>query len=145
MFKRFAGENKILQNPDEAVVKVRVYRLHIFQRDGFSQQLFVERQCEASVDVVAVEHRHAHDTTHEVKVRQVLLKIKPGILESLYPIATYFFEVVMVARTFGFHHSFMLLRMLTDMNSRQLIYIQLEYSSLTINLNFFQISDKYRI
>ncbi|TNN47973.1 hypothetical protein EYF80_041835 [Liparis tanakae] len=58
---------RVSQDPDEAVVEVRVDGLHVVQRDGFPQQLFVEGQREASVDVVAVEHRHAHDATHEVE------------------------------------------------------------------------------
>lgn len=57
-------------------MEVRVNRLHVVQRDRFSQQLFVEGQGEASINVVAVKHRHAHDTTHEVEVRQVLLQIE---------------------------------------------------------------------
>jgi len=55
-------------------VQFGVHRLHVVQRDGFAQQLLVEGQREASVDVVAVEHRHAHDAAHEVKVGQVLLR-----------------------------------------------------------------------
>lgn len=54
-------------------MEIRVDGLHVVQRDGFAEQLFVEGQGEASVNVVAVEHRHAHDASHEVKVRQVLL------------------------------------------------------------------------
>lgn len=61
-------ETNVLQDPDEAVVEIGVDRLHIVQRDRFAKQLFVERQSEASVDVVAVEHRHAHYATHKVKV-----------------------------------------------------------------------------
>ena len=61
-------------------MEVRVHRLHVVQRDGFPQQLFVERQSEASVDVVAVEHRHSHDASHKVEVRQVLLQMKPEML-----------------------------------------------------------------
>lgn len=57
-----------LQDPDKAVVQVRVDRLHVVQGDGFTQQLFVEGESEAAVYVVAVEHCHAHDTTHKVKV-----------------------------------------------------------------------------
>lgn len=67
---------EVLQDPDEAVVEVGIDRLHIVERDRFAQQLFVEGQSEASVNVVAVKHRHAHDTTHEVEVRQVLLHSK---------------------------------------------------------------------
>ena len=63
-----------LQDPDQAVVQVGVHRLHVVQGDGFAQQLLVERQGEAAVDVVAVEHRHAHDATHKVEVGQVLLE-----------------------------------------------------------------------
>lgn len=61
------------QDPDQAVVEVWVHWLHVVQGDGFPQQLFVEGQGEAPVYVVAVEHRHAHDTTHKVEVGQVLL------------------------------------------------------------------------
>lgn len=62
-----------VQDPHKAVVQVGVHRLHVVQGDGLPQQLLVERQGEATVYVVAVEHRHAHDATHEVEVRQVLL------------------------------------------------------------------------
>lgn len=65
---------KILQNPDEAVVEVGVNRFHIIQSDRFAEQLFVEGQCEASIDVMTVEHRHAHDATHKMEVWQVLLQ-----------------------------------------------------------------------
>lgn len=61
-------DTKVLQDPDEAVVEIGVDGLHIVQRDWFAEQLFVEGQGEASVNVVAVEHRHAHDASHEVKV-----------------------------------------------------------------------------
>lgn len=54
-------------------MEVRINRLHVLQRDWFSKQLLVEGQREASVDVMAVEHCHAHDTTHKVEVRQMLL------------------------------------------------------------------------
>ena len=65
-----------IQDPHQAVVQVGVHRLHVVQSDGFPQQLFVERQREAPVDVVTVKHRHAHDPAHEVEVRQMLLKGK---------------------------------------------------------------------
>ena len=42
--------------------------LQIFQRDVFAEQLLVERQREASVQVVAVEDRHPDDTAHEMEV-----------------------------------------------------------------------------
>lgn len=57
-----------LQNPDKTVVEVRVNRFHIIQRDWLPQQLLVKGQSEASINVVAVKHRHAHDSTHEMKV-----------------------------------------------------------------------------
>lgn len=49
-------------------MEIGVDGLHVVQRDWFAEQLFVEGQGEAAVYVVAVEHRHAHDATHEVKV-----------------------------------------------------------------------------
>lgn len=64
----------VLQDPDEAVVEVGVDGFHIIQSDRFAEQLFVEGQREASVDVMAVEHCHAHDATHKMEVRQVLLQ-----------------------------------------------------------------------
>lgn len=64
-------------------MEVRVHRLHVVERDGFSKQLFVKRQCEASVDVVAVENRHAHDATHKVEIRQVLLQTKTRQLQFI--------------------------------------------------------------
>lgn len=57
-------------------MQIGVDGLHVVQRDRFAQQLLVKRQREASVNVVAVEHRHAHDATHKVEVRQVLLNSK---------------------------------------------------------------------
>lgn len=64
---------KVLQDPDEAVVEVGVNRFHVVQSDRFAQQLFVEGQREASVNVMTVEHRHAHDATHKMEVWKVLL------------------------------------------------------------------------
>lgn len=57
-----------VQDPHKAVVQVGVDRLHVVQGDGFTQQLFIEGQSEASVYVVTMEHRHPHDTPDEVKV-----------------------------------------------------------------------------
>lgn len=71
-----------LQDPHEAVVQVRINRLHVVQGDGFTQQLFVKGQSKASVYVVAVEHRHPHDTAHEVKIRQVFLRTDKTSLVS---------------------------------------------------------------
>lgn len=55
-------------------MQIRVNRLHVIQGNGFTQQLFVEGQSKATVYVVAMEHCHPHDTSDEVKVRQVLLQ-----------------------------------------------------------------------
>lgn len=42
--KGYFSLNKMyVQDPDKAVVQVRVDRLHVVQSDGFTQQLFVER------------------------------------------------------------------------------------------------------
>lgn len=71
-----------VQDPHEAVVEVRVNGLHVVQSDGFTQQLFVEGKSKASVDVVAVEHRHPHDTANKVKVGQVLLQVDKTSLVS---------------------------------------------------------------
>ena len=43
--------------------------LKVTQRDVLAEQLLVEGQREAAVEIVAVEDRHADDATHEVKVR----------------------------------------------------------------------------
>lgn len=64
-----------LQDPNKAVVEVGVDGFHVVQRDWFSEQLLVERQRKASVDVVAVKHRHAHNTTHKMEIGQVFLQI----------------------------------------------------------------------
>ena len=68
----------VLQDPDEAIVQVGVHSLHVLQGDGLPQQLLVEGQRKAAIDVVAVEHCHAHDAPHEVEVRQVLLGTETG-------------------------------------------------------------------
>lgn len=54
-------------------MEVRVDGLHVVQGNRFPKKLLVERQREAAVDVVAVEHRHAHNTTNKMEVRQVFL------------------------------------------------------------------------
>lgn len=72
-------------------MEVGVNRFHIVQSDRLPQQLFVERQREASINVVAMEHRHAHDTTHEVEVRQVLLQNKYYINIKIFMKCCFFF------------------------------------------------------
>lgn len=71
---KYLIRGKVLQDPDEAVVEVGVNRFHIVQSDRFTEQLFVEGQREASIDVMTVEHRHAHYAAHKMEVRQVLLQ-----------------------------------------------------------------------
>lgn len=61
------------QYPDEALVQLGVRRLQVVELNWFAEQLLVERQGEAAVDVVAVENRQSHHTAHEVEVRQVVL------------------------------------------------------------------------
>lgn len=63
-----------VQDPHKAVVQVRVHRFHVVQGDGFTQQLLVEWKGETTVYVVAMEYCHPHNTAHEVKIRQVLLR-----------------------------------------------------------------------
>lgn len=49
----------------------------IRQLDGLAQQLLVERDREAPVDVVSVEHSQAHYPTNKVEVRQMILQETP--------------------------------------------------------------------
>lgn len=56
------------QNPDEALVELRVHGLQVRKLDGFPQELLVEGQREASVYVVPVKHSQAHDPPHKVEV-----------------------------------------------------------------------------
>ena len=57
------------QDPVEAAVELGVDLLKVTERDVLAEQLLVEGQREAAVEIVAVEDRHADDATHEVKVR----------------------------------------------------------------------------
>lgn len=50
--------------------------LQVVELDGFAEQLLVEGQSEAPIDIVTVEDRQAHDPTHEVEIRQVVLEEK---------------------------------------------------------------------
>lgn len=51
-----------------------VHRLQVRKLDGFPQQLLVEGNREAPVDVVPVEHSQTHDAAHKVEVRQMVLQ-----------------------------------------------------------------------
>lgn len=61
------------QNPHQALVQLWVHRLQIRELDGFPQKLLVEGNCEAPIYVVSVEHSQAHDPTHKVEIRQMVL------------------------------------------------------------------------
>lgn len=65
-----------LQDPNKAIVEIRIHRLHVIQSDGFAQQLLVEGEREAAVYVVTMEYRHTHYAAHKVKIGQVFLKRK---------------------------------------------------------------------
>lgn len=54
-------------------MQFRVGGLQVVELDGFAQQLLVEWQREATVDVVTVEDCQAHHTTHKVEIRQMVL------------------------------------------------------------------------
>ena len=56
------------QDPDETAVKVRVNALQVVQCYLLRQQLFVERQSEASIEVMTVEYGNTNDPTDKVKV-----------------------------------------------------------------------------
>lgn len=71
--------NLYIQDPHKAVVQVGVHGLHVIQCDWLPEQLLVERQSEATIYVVAVEHCHAHNATHKVEVWQVLLYWVKGL------------------------------------------------------------------
>ncbi len=51
-----------------------VCRLQVIELDWFAQQLFVEGEREAPIDVVTMKNCKAHHPTHKVKIRQVVLK-----------------------------------------------------------------------
>lgn len=55
-------------------MEIRVNQFHVIQSNWLPKQLLVERQREAAVDVVPVEHSHAHDPAHKVEIGQVLLQ-----------------------------------------------------------------------
>ena len=63
-----------LLHPVEAPVVFCVYTLQVLQSDGPAQQLLVEGQGEASIDIHAVEHGHSDHSPHKVEVGQVLLR-----------------------------------------------------------------------
>lgn len=54
-------------------MQLGVRRLQVVQLYWFAEQLLVERQGEAAVDVVTVENRQSHHAAHKMEVRQVVL------------------------------------------------------------------------
>ena len=71
--KRCPQENHS-QHPLEAAVVLCVDTLQVLQVDGQPQQLLVEGQGEASVNVQAMEHCQPNDTPHKEEVGYVLLR-----------------------------------------------------------------------
>ena len=67
------ARNSNLQDPNEAVVELGIDTLEIIECDRLGEELLVEGQREAAVQVVAVEDGDADDPAHEVEVRQVVL------------------------------------------------------------------------
>ena len=61
------------QDPVETAVQLGVDLLKVIERDLLAEQLLVEGQCEAAVQVVTVEDRQADHAAHEMEVRQMLL------------------------------------------------------------------------
>lgn len=62
------------QDPDEALVQLWVHSLKVTKLDGLPQELLVEGQGEASINVVPVENSQTHNPPNKVEVRQVVLK-----------------------------------------------------------------------
>lgn len=54
-------------------MEIRVNQFHVIQSNWLPKQLLVERQREAPVNVVPMEHSHPHDPAHEVEIGQVFL------------------------------------------------------------------------
>lgn len=50
-----------------------VHSLKVTKLDGLPEKLFVEGQCEASVDIVPVENSQTHNSPDKVEVRQMIL------------------------------------------------------------------------
>lgn len=55
-------------------MEIRVNQFHVIQSNWLPKQLLIERQREAPVNVVPMEHSHPHDPAHEVEVGQVFLE-----------------------------------------------------------------------
>ena len=57
-------------------MEVRIDRLDVVQSDRSAEQLPVERQREAAVDVVTVEDRRADDAPDKPEVGQMILRTR---------------------------------------------------------------------
>ena len=55
-------------------MQVGIHTLQVLQHDALAEQLFVEGQREAPIQVVTMEDGHADDAAHKVEVGQVLLQ-----------------------------------------------------------------------
>jgi len=55
-------------------VQLWVHSLKVTKLDGLPQELLVEGQGEASINVVPVENSQTHNPPNKVEVRQVVLK-----------------------------------------------------------------------
>ena len=63
------------QHPLEASVVSFINALQVVERDGMTQQLFVEGKSEATINVETMEHSHTQHTTNKVEIGQMLLEI----------------------------------------------------------------------
>ena len=90
------------QYPDQTSMQFRVDLLNVIKRHGFGKQLFVERHGEAAVYVMAVEDGDTHYSTHEMEVRQMLLKRNSYFFmtseQSFHYSKRYFFYIRMLGR-----------------------------------------------
>lgn len=55
-------------------MEIRVNQFHVIQSNWLPKQLLVERQREAPINVVPMEHSHPHDPAHKVEIGQVFLQ-----------------------------------------------------------------------
>lgn len=62
------------QDPDEALVQLWVHSLKVTKLNGLPQELLIEGQGEAPVNVVPMENSKTHNPPNKVEVRQVVLE-----------------------------------------------------------------------
>lgn len=63
-------------------MKVGIHALQVVQCDRLRQQLLVERQCKATIEVVSVKYGYTNNPTDEVEIRKVLLHIVSKLTTS---------------------------------------------------------------